>query len=69
MRDDGIYYFLSGGGACKFELPNGDNGVPTKDGPGNVAGCGLLLDQENKVSIFFTMNGILLDKFKLWRMV
>jgi hypothetical protein len=63
MRDAGIYYWLSSAEPCQFELPNGDHGVPKRDGPGNVAGCGLLLDPENKVSIFFTLNGILLGKF------
>jgi hypothetical protein len=62
MPDDGIYYFLPRGEKCDFELPNGVNGVSKQNGPGNVVGCGLLLNEENKLSIFFTLNGILLGR-------
>jgi hypothetical protein len=33
-----------------------------KEDTGNVAGCGLLLDPDNKVSIFFTENGTLMGE-------
>jgi hypothetical protein len=68
MSGDGIYYWLSGEGKYKkkFEWPNEVNGVPKRNGPGNVAGCGLLLNAENKLFIFFTFNGILLGKFKFY---
>jgi hypothetical protein len=45
-----------------FEWPNGAI-KPKWNGPGDVIGCGLLLNPENKLSIFFTLNGILLGKF------
>jgi hypothetical protein len=32
---------------------------------GSVFGCGLLMDPDNKLTIFFTLNGILLGKFFL----
>jgi hypothetical protein len=62
MSGDGIYYYLSGGEECRFELPNGLNAVAKSNGPGNVAGCGLLLNPSNELSIFFTWNGILRGK-------
>jgi hypothetical protein len=41
--------------------------VEARPGPpnvqGNLFGCGLLIDPDNKVSIFFTSNGFLLGKF------
>jgi hypothetical protein len=30
---------------------------------GNVYGCGILMDPDNKLTIFFTINGILLGEF------
>jgi hypothetical protein len=30
---------------------------------GNIYGCGLLLDPDNQLAIFFTLNGILLGEF------
>jgi hypothetical protein len=62
MSTLGICYFLSGGGVYYYELPNGVNVVPKWNGRGDVLGCGLLLNPENKVAIFFTMNGMLLGK-------
>jgi hypothetical protein len=32
---------------------------------GNVLGCGLLMDPDNKLATFFTLNGVLLGKFFL----
>jgi hypothetical protein len=32
---------------------------------GDVYGCGLLMDSDNKLTIFFTINGILLGQFFL----
>jgi hypothetical protein len=64
MPDDGIYCFFPRGEKRDFEWPNGVNDVTKMNGngPGNVAGCGLLLNEENKLSIFFTLNGIFLGK-------
>jgi hypothetical protein len=64
MSAKGIYYFLSSEKACEFEWPNGVKVVPEWTCPGNVTGCGLLLNPENKLSIFFTLNGILLGTVK-----
>jgi hypothetical protein len=58
ISDGGIYYYMSGVGECRFEWQNGV--FPKLIGPGNVAGCGLVLNPKNKLSIFFTWNGILL---------
>jgi hypothetical protein len=41
-----------------FELPYCAIKPEYKD-QGDVIGCGLLLDSENKLAIFFTLNGIL----------
>jgi hypothetical protein len=64
MSARSIYYYLFSAKSCNFDLPNGDNGVPKRNnGLGNVAGCGLLLNPKNKLSIFFTLYAILLGKF------
>jgi hypothetical protein len=37
---------------------------PTRNGPGDVVGCGLLVNPTgNEVSIFFTLNGLLIGLF------
>jgi hypothetical protein len=36
---------------------------PKWKGPENIIGCGLLLNSENALSIFFTENGILMGQF------
>jgi hypothetical protein len=36
---------------------------PKWNGCGDVIGCGLVLNTENKMSIFFTLNGILMGLF------
>jgi hypothetical protein len=59
-------FWLAGEGPCEFESPNGDNGMPKWNGPRKIAGCGILLDPQNKLSIFFTLNGILIGKLLLW---
>jgi hypothetical protein len=43
-----------------FELQNGE-----LQPLGDVVGCGLFLDSENKLAIFFTLNGILRGLFCL----
>jgi hypothetical protein len=47
-----------------FELPEGAIRPEEKD-KGNVYGCGLVLDPDNKGAIFFTANGKLLGKLLL----
>jgi hypothetical protein len=47
-----------------FEWPNGAE-KPTWNAVGDVFGCGLLLSPENELSIFFTLDGILLGPFFL----
>jgi hypothetical protein len=48
------------------ELPVGERPEPNVQG--NVFGCGLLIgpDPDNKLTNFFTFNGILFCKFFLW---
>jgi hypothetical protein len=55
----GSFYRLSlAGEAHRFEFPDG--AIQPRLNPDiNVFGCGLVLDPENKVAIFFTVNGIL----------
>jgi hypothetical protein len=49
----------------RFELPEGaDRPRPKNDGT-DVYGCGLVLDPEDKVAIFFTLNGQLLGELML----
>jgi hypothetical protein len=36
---------------------------PKSKAKGNVYGCGLLLDQYDKLAVFFTLNGTLIGKF------
>jgi hypothetical protein len=47
-----------------FEWQNGAI-KPRWNGEGDVYGCGLLMNTENKLSIFFTVNGLLMGQF-LW---
>jgi hypothetical protein len=47
-----------------FGLPEGAI-RPEKKYNGNVYGCGLILDPDHKMTIFFTLNGQLLGKFLL----
>jgi hypothetical protein len=52
-------------GEChRFELPLGAI-RPQMKFYGNVFGCGLVLDPDNKLAIFFTLNGQLLGELKL----
>jgi hypothetical protein len=47
-----------------FQLPTDDaiKPVPKENGT-NVYGCGLVMDPNDKLAIFFTLNGILLCQF------
>jgi hypothetical protein len=50
-------------GKChRFECPP-EMGKPQWNGGGDVVGCGLFLDPKNKLSIFFTGNGMLMGNF------
>jgi hypothetical protein len=56
-------YYLAGE-PHDFQLPEGAIRPEMKE-YGNVFGCGLVLDPENKFAIFFTLNGQLLGEFYL----
>jgi hypothetical protein len=65
------YAIQSGYDCCRlsgkehgFEWPNGAI-KPESKGQGDVLGCGLLLNSENEVSIWFTGNGLLMGQFPL----
>jgi hypothetical protein len=47
-----------------FEWPNGAT-KPKWRYNGNVLGCGLLLNPENELSIFFTGNGLVMGQSPL----
>jgi hypothetical protein len=47
-----------------FELPEGAIRPRIKEN-GNVFGCGIVLDPEDKLTIFFTLNGQLLGEFRM----
>jgi hypothetical protein len=47
----------------KFQWPNGDIKPAEWKGRGDVVGCGILFESPQKLSIFFTLNGMLLDQF------
>jgi hypothetical protein len=64
------YYISNGCNWCRlsgkshhFKLPNVAI-KPVWNGSINVVGCGLVLDTKNELAIFFTLNGILMGKFK-----
>jgi hypothetical protein len=48
-----------------FTLPEGDIQPEWDEDGTHVFGCGLVLDPEDKVSIFFTLDGQLLSEFVL----
>jgi hypothetical protein len=48
----------------RFELPEGAIRPKVKE-YGNVFGCGLVLDPDNNLSIFFTLNGKFLGELML----
>jgi hypothetical protein len=47
-----------------FDWPNYEN-LPPANGPEDVLGCGLLINPENRVAIFFTSHGMLMGQFIL----
>jgi hypothetical protein len=53
------YQFLLAGQRHRFEFPVGVIRPEQKD-TGNVVGCGILMDPDDKFTIFFTVNGILI---------
>jgi hypothetical protein len=48
----------------RFELPEGAV-KPEMEENGNVVGCGLVLDPDNEMAIFFSLNGKLLGELML----
>jgi hypothetical protein len=60
IREFTNFCFLSGK-TYHFELPKGAIQPKWKQS-NNVAGCGLLLSSTNELSIFFTLNGILMGQ-------
>jgi hypothetical protein len=46
-----------------FELPVGPRAIPPRLVGNNIYGCGLVLDHEDKLWIFFTFNGQLMGEF------
>jgi hypothetical protein len=59
MRDRNDLCWLYNRGIHYFQWPN-DAIKPEWNGIGDVFGCGLMLNFANKLSIFFTGNGILM---------
>jgi hypothetical protein len=63
-----VFYYIDGcrldGEYHRFELPEGATRPEEKD-YGNVYGCGLVLDPDNKLAIFFTLNGNLFGELVL----
>jgi hypothetical protein len=58
------YGCLLAGERHRFELPEGAI-QPEMKQFGNVFGCGLVLDPDNNLAIFFTLNGKLLGELML----
>jgi hypothetical protein len=61
---NGYDYCSVSGKEHTFEWPNGSI-KPTWNGQGDVVGCGLVLNPNNQLAIFFTGNGILMGQFVL----
>jgi hypothetical protein len=59
---DGDDHYLLAGKSYPFEWPNGATTKPKWNGPGDVLGCGLLLNSQKKLSVFFSGNGILMGQ-------
>jgi hypothetical protein len=53
------------GEAHLFQLPDGAIKPERKENDTNVYGCGLLMDPNDKLAIFFTLNGTLIGNFIL----
>jgi hypothetical protein len=66
---DNIYAYTNdfcyvAGNAHGFEWPNEAIKPEWKKGPGDVIGCGILLNPDKKLAVFFTGNGILMGQFQ-----
>jgi hypothetical protein len=48
-----------------FEWPIGTIKPEWKNGVGDVVGCGIMVNREDKVAIFFTGNGKLMGQFNV----
>jgi hypothetical protein len=49
-----------------FEWYSDGTYKPTWNGVGDVVGCGLLLEPEDTVKIFFTLNGTFIGMFAIF---
>jgi hypothetical protein len=58
---------LSAGTKHVFELPNGAIKPEWKSSERDIIGCGILLHSNNKLFIFFTLNGNLMGQFCYWK--
>jgi hypothetical protein len=58
IPDGNFYHFRLAGHTHRFEYPEGVIRPELKD-TGNVAGCGILVNSDDKLTIFFTLNGLL----------
>jgi hypothetical protein len=59
----GSNWYRLAGETRPFELPDGAIQPPVSKYKGNVYGCGLVMDPNDKLTIFFTLNGILMGQF------
>jgi hypothetical protein len=59
---DSYYECWVAGETHLFELPEGAIEPTWKTGNKNVYGCGLVVDPEDKLAIFFTLNGKLMGE-------
>jgi hypothetical protein len=62
--EDGCDYCWLSGKTHQFEWPD-DTTKPEWNGPGDVIGCGLLINPKKEGFIFFTGNGLLMGQFLL----
>jgi hypothetical protein len=62
IPDRNYYEFRLAGHAHPFEYPEGVI-RPERKETGNVIGCGILMNTDDKLTIFFTVNGILVGQF------
>jgi hypothetical protein len=57
-------FYLAGQQRHHFEFPEGVIRPEQKE-TGNIAGCGLLMKPDDNLTIFFTLNGILIGSVYL----
>jgi hypothetical protein len=59
IANGNFYHFFLAGQRHHFEFPEGVIRPEVKE-RGNVFGCGILMNPDDKLTIFFTLNGILI---------